>query len=525
MSQKKVLIIDYDAESLKSLSEFAQDEGCDVVTASDGITGLEKFKAEKPDLVIMEAMLPKLHGFELCKKIAYDSARKVPVIIVTGIYRESVYKSEAIRFYGASAFFEKPWKKEDLQPVFQDLLQGVKPPAEEAGPPEPPPPEPAHPKEKLADLGDEWGLLLSADKEGKDKAEALEEAADVEAEIDTILKSALADLGLKESAEEKPEPPREKPKKARETPSFAPPEPAPEEKPAPPAAAREREAEGKRAEEQPSKVPFGGYIEEPTAKKSKAGLFIAIALLLVAAGAVYLFVLKPKKAPTSAAEVAQQTEAAPSQVQTPPESAPSGAPESAPATEPQTTEANVPAAKPQPTAPESKPAAKPQATATGTARNQAAASQGRATDTLAPIIPGQSPMLQIQNQQAPPEKPQAKPEAKQPAEKAQPVVRKAQEGDLVPLEEADAQPVAVRQVQPTYPEMALRMGIEGTVTVNALISETGDVIQTAVIGGVRGSYGFDRAAESSMKQWKFKPAMKDGVPVKVWKPFNIVFKK
>ena len=137
MSQKKILIIDYDAESLKSLADFAREENCEVVTASDGITGLEKFKADRPDLVIMEAMLPKLHGFELCKKIAYDSAKKVPVIIVTGIYRESVYKSEAIRFYGASAFFEKPWKKEDLQPVVRDLLKAEKQPGAPAAPPEP----------------------------------------------------------------------------------------------------------------------------------------------------------------------------------------------------------------------------------------------------------------------------------------------------------------------------------------------------------------------------------------------------
>jgi TonB family protein len=68
------------------------------------------------------------------------------------------------------------------------------------------------------------------------------------------------------------------------------------------------------------------------------------------------------------------------------------------------------------------------------------------------------------------------------------------------------------------------MGVEGTVSVNALISENGDVIQTTVRRGIEG-YGFNQAAEASLRQYKFRPAMKDGARVKVWKPFNVVFRK
>ena len=60
--------------------------------------------------------------------------------------------------------------------------------------------------------------------------------------------------------------------------------------------------------------------------------------------------------------------------------------------------------------------------------------------------------------------------------------------------------------------------------INLLISETGDVIQTAVIGGNRGSLGFDKAAENAVRKWKFTPAEKDGVPVRVWKSVTIAFK-
>jgi TonB family protein len=66
--------------------------------------------------------------------------------------------------------------------------------------------------------------------------------------------------------------------------------------------------------------------------------------------------------------------------------------------------------------------------------------------------------------------------------------------------------------------------VEGQVTVNALISEYGDVLQVNVARGIAGNFGFEKAAENAVKQWKFKPAQKDGVNVRVWKPFTIGFK-
>src|SRR4030043_3650 len=59
-------------------------------------------KSEAPDLVITEAMLPKLHGFELCSRISHSAVRKVPVVIVTGVYRDTVYKTEATHTFGAA---------------------------------------------------------------------------------------------------------------------------------------------------------------------------------------------------------------------------------------------------------------------------------------------------------------------------------------------------------------------------------------------------------------------------------------
>jgi protein TonB len=62
------------------------------------------------------------------------------------------------------------------------------------------------------------------------------------------------------------------------------------------------------------------------------------------------------------------------------------------------------------------------------------------------------------------------------------------------------------------------------VTVNALIAENGDVIRTEILKGVKGGSILENAAEVALKQWKFEPAQKDGVKVKVWKSYPFNFK-
>ena len=108
MAEKKILIVDYDAQSVDALSRLIMSQKVQVVTASDGQIGYDKFRSEKPDLVVLEAILPKVHGFDLTKKITQESGGTVPVIIVTGLYKGPQYRHEAIVTFGASDYFEKP---------------------------------------------------------------------------------------------------------------------------------------------------------------------------------------------------------------------------------------------------------------------------------------------------------------------------------------------------------------------------------------------------------------------------------
>jgi TonB family protein len=95
-------------------------------------------------------------------------------------------------------------------------------------------------------------------------------------------------------------------------------------------------------------------------------------------------------------------------------------------------------------------------------------------------------------------------------------------GDIVPLEQVDIVPVLKSRVDLKYPPIAFARRIEGNVTVNALISETGDVVEVVVVQGLDG--GFNDATVKAVRQWKYEPAVKDGVKVKVWKPITVTFR-
>ena len=122
MTEKKVLLVDYDAQSLDNLTELMRTQKVQILRAADGQTAYDMFQAEKPDLVVLEAFLPKIHGFDLTKKISQESGGRTPVIIVTGLYRGPQYKHEALSSFGAADYFEKPVDPEKFVGSVQQLL-------------------------------------------------------------------------------------------------------------------------------------------------------------------------------------------------------------------------------------------------------------------------------------------------------------------------------------------------------------------------------------------------------------------
>lgn len=123
MKKKAILLVDFDSQNLEQWASYFQNKNFCVLKASDGQTAYEIFKKENPDIIILEAILPKIHGFDLTKKIYQESGGRTPVIIVTGLYKGPQYRHLALTSLGASEYFEKPIDPDRLLSSVTSLLR------------------------------------------------------------------------------------------------------------------------------------------------------------------------------------------------------------------------------------------------------------------------------------------------------------------------------------------------------------------------------------------------------------------
>jgi CheY-like chemotaxis protein len=124
-SGKTVLAADDDPEVLKLLAALLGKLGCVVLEAPNGQLALEMAREARPDLILLDAMMPGMHGFEVCRAIKKDPAlRGTPVILCSAIYRGTAGEDAQIAF-GADAFVEKPFRIDELMRVVKVGLLGA----------------------------------------------------------------------------------------------------------------------------------------------------------------------------------------------------------------------------------------------------------------------------------------------------------------------------------------------------------------------------------------------------------------
>ncbi len=123
---RRILVVD-DEPEIRLLAERAlASRGYVVETASDGEEALARIGETLPDLVLLDAMLPKLHGFEVCRRVRSDArTRTVPIVIMTAIYRGWRFAQDARENYGAEDYIEKPFHLEDLHRRVEAVLEST----------------------------------------------------------------------------------------------------------------------------------------------------------------------------------------------------------------------------------------------------------------------------------------------------------------------------------------------------------------------------------------------------------------
>lgn len=118
---KKILIVE-DSKTISTvLLEVLKAEGYDVVWADNGVDGIRLAKSEKPDLILLDLLLPKLNGYEVCNAVKRNNAtRHIKVLVISTLGdKEHVEKA---KLCGAKTFMKKPYDLQDLLTEIKNII-------------------------------------------------------------------------------------------------------------------------------------------------------------------------------------------------------------------------------------------------------------------------------------------------------------------------------------------------------------------------------------------------------------------
>ena len=119
MDNKKLLVVDDDLNICDMLRLYFENEGYTVKTANDGVEGVNYFKTFEPDLVLLDIMMPKKDGWQVCREIREISAKPVIMITAKGEVFDKVLGLEL----GADDFIVKPFDMKELSARIKAVLR------------------------------------------------------------------------------------------------------------------------------------------------------------------------------------------------------------------------------------------------------------------------------------------------------------------------------------------------------------------------------------------------------------------
>ncbi len=121
MTPRKIVMIEDSKAASGVLKEVLAAEGYAVMHASDGVSGLALARRERPDLILLDLLLPKLNGYEVCNALMRDNlTRHTPVLIISTL--DTPESMEKAKQCGARNFMKKPYNLDDLLREIKRLL-------------------------------------------------------------------------------------------------------------------------------------------------------------------------------------------------------------------------------------------------------------------------------------------------------------------------------------------------------------------------------------------------------------------
>jgi len=119
----RILIVDDSPSQLLGIQRIVEKLGHQTLTAEDGAAGVEVARAERPDLVLMDVVMPNLNGFQATRTLSRDPlTRHIPVVLVT-TKDQDTDRMWGMR-QGARAYLTKPFSTEELADVIRQVFEG-----------------------------------------------------------------------------------------------------------------------------------------------------------------------------------------------------------------------------------------------------------------------------------------------------------------------------------------------------------------------------------------------------------------
>lgn len=128
----KILLVDDDPDILDATTMILETQGYEVVTATNGVEGLACLRAEKPDLMILDLLMPKMDGFAVCQELQdarWSKYRNMPILILSSVREEASrrrYELETGLELGVDDYVEKPISPDILLERVERLLKAKK---------------------------------------------------------------------------------------------------------------------------------------------------------------------------------------------------------------------------------------------------------------------------------------------------------------------------------------------------------------------------------------------------------------
>ncbi len=126
---QKILVVDDEEDIRRLLRRVLGERGYQVLEAADGREALQSVRDHMPNVILLDAMLPGVHGFDICRRLkASKRYGKIPIVMVSAIYRGWRFAEDLKQSYGVDAFLEKPFKISDVVSAVEQSLQGLNQP-------------------------------------------------------------------------------------------------------------------------------------------------------------------------------------------------------------------------------------------------------------------------------------------------------------------------------------------------------------------------------------------------------------